>query len=160
MELRIGHGYDIHRLVGGRPLILGGVVIPFDRGLLGHSDADCLCHAITDALLGALALPDIGQFYPDTDEKTIAMDSMEILQNIYENEILSRGYKIVNIDCTIIAQEPKLAPHIHSMRSNLIKLLQLQWNQIGIKAKTNEGLDAIGEKKAIGCHGLCLLEKL
>ncbi|MDR0678401.1 MAG: 2-C-methyl-D-erythritol 2,4-cyclodiphosphate synthase [Holosporaceae bacterium] len=147
MKLRIGHGYDIHRLVEGRILILGGIKIPFERGLFGHSDADCLCHAITDALLGALALPDIGQFYPDTDEKTAGIDSTKILQNIYENEILCRGYKIENIDCTIIAQEPQLASYIHLMRSNLAKLLQLSKDQVGIKATTNEGLDAIGKKK-------------
>jgi 2-C-methyl-D-erythritol 2,4-cyclodiphosphate synthase len=160
MELRIGHGYDIHRSVEGRTLILGGIKIPFECGLLGHSDADCLCHAITDALLGALALPNIGQFYPDTDEKTTGIASTTILQNIYKNEILSRGYKIANIDCTIIAQAPKLTPYIHLMRNNLTKLLRIQENQIGIKATTNEGLDAIGEKKAIGCHSLCLIKKI
>ncbi|MDR1906801.1 MAG: 2-C-methyl-D-erythritol 2,4-cyclodiphosphate synthase [Puniceicoccales bacterium] len=160
MELRIGHGYDIHRLVGGRALILGGIEIPFERGLLGHSDADCLCHAITDGLLGALALPNIGQFYPDTDEKTKGIVSTKILQNIYEVKILSQSYVVVNIDCTIIAQEPKLAPYISTMRSNLAQLLQIQGNQIGIKATTNEGLDAIGEKQAIACHSVCLLGKM
>ncbi|MDR0740732.1 MAG: 2-C-methyl-D-erythritol 2,4-cyclodiphosphate synthase [Puniceicoccales bacterium] len=160
MELRIGHGYDIHRFVKGRKLILGGIEIPFKCGLLGHSDADCLCHAITDALLGALALPNIGQFYPDTDKKTIGITSTEILQNIYKNEILQRNYKIINIDCTIIAQEPKLAPHLNLMCQNLTKLLQLSGGQVGIKATTHEGLDAIGEKKAIACHSVCLLENL
>ncbi|MDR1366375.1 MAG: 2-C-methyl-D-erythritol 2,4-cyclodiphosphate synthase [Puniceicoccales bacterium] len=159
MELRIGHGYDIHRLVEGRILILGGVKIPFERGLLGHSDADCLCHAITDALLGALALPNIGQLYPDTDKATMGIASTEILQNIYENKILHCGYGIINIDCTIIAQEPKLAPYIHLMCSNLAKLLRVQATQIGIKATTNESLDAIGKKKAIACHSVCLLKK-
>jgi 2-C-methyl-D-erythritol 2,4-cyclodiphosphate synthase len=157
MELKIGHGYDIHRLVGGRKLILGGIEIPFDRGLLGHSDADCLCHAITDAMLGALALPNIGQFYLDSDEKTEGIYSTEILKNIYKNEILSRSYKIGNVDCTLIAQVPKLAPHIPSMRQNLNKLLNLNENQIGIKATTNEGLDAIGKETAIACHAVCLL---
>jgi 2-C-methyl-D-erythritol 2,4-cyclodiphosphate synthase len=160
MELRIGHGYDIHRLVMGRRLILGGIEIPFKYGLLGHSDADCLCHAITDALLGALALPNIGQFYPDTDETTAGMASTGILQNIYKNEVLQRNYKIINIDCTIIAQEPKLAPHLNLMRQNLAKLLQLSEKQMGAKATTHEGLDAIGKKKAIACHSVCLLEKL
>jgi 2-C-methyl-D-erythritol 2,4-cyclodiphosphate synthase len=159
MELRIGHGYDIHRLVSGRVLILGGVKIPFKYGLLGHSDADCLCHAITDALLGAMALPNIGQFYPDTDKATAGITSTKILQNIYKNEILFRSYKIINIDSTIIAQEPKLAPYLNLMRQNLIKLLQLSEDQIGIKATTNEGLDAIGEQKAIACHVVCLLKK-
>jgi 2-C-methyl-D-erythritol 2,4-cyclodiphosphate synthase len=160
MELRIGHGYDIHRFARGRRLILGGIEIPFAYGLLGHSDADCLCHAITDALLGALALPNIGQFYPDTDEATVGIASTKILQDIYKNEILRCNYKIINIDCTIIAQEPKLAPHLNLMRQNLIKLLQLSEGQVGIKATTHEGLDAIGEKKAIACHSVCLLERL
>ncbi|MDR0418534.1 MAG: 2-C-methyl-D-erythritol 2,4-cyclodiphosphate synthase [Puniceicoccales bacterium] len=159
MELRIGHGYDIHRLVEGRILILGGIKIPFERGLLGHSDADCLCHAIADAFLGALALPNIGQLYPDTDEKIMGIASTKILQNIYENKILHCGYKVANIDCTIVAQEPKLSPYIHLMRNNLAKLLRFQATQIGIKATTNENLDAIGEKKAIACHSVCLLKK-
>ncbi|MDR2812630.1 MAG: 2-C-methyl-D-erythritol 2,4-cyclodiphosphate synthase [Puniceicoccales bacterium] len=159
MELKIGHGYDIHCLVMGRALILGGVQVPFERGLFGHSDADCLCHAITDALLGALALPDIGQFYPDTDKKTTDIASTEILRNIYENEILYHGYKVENVDCTIIAQEPQLAPYIHLMRNNLAKLLRLSKDRIGVKATTNEGLDDIGAKKAIACHAVCLLSK-
>ncbi|MDR1590745.1 MAG: 2-C-methyl-D-erythritol 2,4-cyclodiphosphate synthase [Puniceicoccales bacterium] len=160
MELKIGHGYDIHRLIKGRALILGGIKIPFKYGLFGHSDADCLCHAITDALLGALALPDIGQSYPNTDERTMNINSTEILQNIYRNEILHRGYKIVNIDSTIIAQEPRLAPYIDQMRQKLTQLLQLSMEQIGIKATTNEGLDAIGEQRGIACHSVCLLNKM
>jgi 2-C-methyl-D-erythritol 2,4-cyclodiphosphate synthase len=159
MELRIGNGYDIHRLVAGRPLILGGISIPFTHGLLGHSDADCLCHAITDALLGALALPNIGQFYPDTDPANGGMLSTEILRNIFENYIHSRGYRIVNIDGVIIAEEPKLAPQIQSMRQNLCRIMHISPQQIGLKATTQEGLDSVGQRLAIACYAVCLLEK-
>jgi 2-C-methyl-D-erythritol 2,4-cyclodiphosphate synthase len=159
MELRIGNGYDIHRLGPGRKLVLGGVEIPFGRGLEGHSDADCLCHAITDALLGALALPDIGQFFPDTDPKTAGIDSTQILRTIYEREILPRFFRVINVDSTIIAQEPHLAPYLGAMRCKLSGILGVAGDRVGIKATTNEGLGAIGKCQAIACFSTCLLEK-
>ncbi|MDR0590738.1 MAG: 2-C-methyl-D-erythritol 2,4-cyclodiphosphate synthase [Puniceicoccales bacterium] len=159
MELRIGNGYDIHRLEPGRKLILGGVEIPFKKGLVGHSDADCLCHAITDALLGALALPDIGQFFPDTDPKTAGIDSTQMLRTIYEREILSRFFRVINVDSTIIAQEPHLASHLVGMRCALGGILGVAGDRIGIKATTSEGLGATGKRKAIACFATCLLEK-
>jgi 2-C-methyl-D-erythritol 2,4-cyclodiphosphate synthase len=160
MELRIGNGYDIHRLSFGRKLLLGGIEIPSNKGLLGHSDGDCVCHSIADALLGALALPNIGQFFPNRDPKIKGMDSKQILKTIYEREILSRSYLIINIDTTIIAQEPKLAPHIESMRTTLSGILNVSRDCIGLKATTNEGLDSIGRREAIACHSVCLLKKL
>jgi 2-C-methyl-D-erythritol 2,4-cyclodiphosphate synthase len=159
MELRIGNGYDIHRLVFGRKLILGGVEIPFERGLLGHSDGDCLCHAMADALLGALALPNIGQFFPNGDPQLRGIDSAQMLKTIYEREILPRSYRIVNTDSTIIAQKPHLATHLGTMRRTLGEVLGLNGDRIGIKATTNEVLDAIGKGEAIACHAVCLLEK-
>jgi 2-C-methyl-D-erythritol 2,4-cyclodiphosphate synthase len=159
MELRIGNGYDIHRLGPGRMLILGGIEIPFKKGLVGHSDADCLCHAIADALLGALALPDIGQFFPDTDPKTAGIDSTQMLRTIYEREILARSFRVINVDGTIIAQEPHLAPHLGAMRRTLGGILGVADDRVGIKATTNEGLGGVGKCKAIACFAVCLLEK-
>jgi 2-C-methyl-D-erythritol 2,4-cyclodiphosphate synthase len=159
MELRIGNGYDIHRLGPGRRLVLGGVEIPFGRGLVGHSDADCLCHAIADALLGALALPDIGQFFPDTDPKTAGIDSTQMLRTIYERETLPRSFRVINVDSTLIAQEPHLAPYLEAMRRTLGGIFEVGSDRVGVKATTNEGLGAIGKCKAIACFTVCLLEK-
>ncbi|MDR2806738.1 MAG: 2-C-methyl-D-erythritol 2,4-cyclodiphosphate synthase [Puniceicoccales bacterium] len=160
MDLRIGHGYDIHRLDFGRKFILGAVEIPFPKGLVGHSDGDCVCHSLTDALLGALALPNIGQFFPDTDPKIKDSDSKQILKIIYEREILSRSYRVLNVDCTIVAQEPKIAPYIEAMRAILSKILNIDGECVGLKATTNEGLDAIGRSEAIACYSVCLLRKV
>lgn len=154
--IRIGHGYDVHRLVEGRRLILGGVQIPYEKGLLGHSDADVLSHAITDALLGALALPDIGSRFPDSDPKFKDADSIELLKNAY-SEILSTGYSISNIDCTVIAEKPKLKPFIYPMRKVIAEALSTDISNVNIKATTEEGLGLRGE--GIGAHAVVLLEK-
>ena len=154
--IRIGHGYDVHRLVEGRRLILGGVQIPYEKGLLGHSDADVLSHAITDALLGALALPDIGTRFPDSDPKFKDADSIELLKNAY-SEILSTGYSVSNIDCTVIAEKPKLKPFIYPMRKVIAEALSTDISNINIKATTEEGLGLRGE--GIGAHAVVLLEK-
>ena len=155
-KYRIGIGYDIHRLVEGRELIIGGVKITHEKGLLGHSDADVLVHAIIDALLGALALDDIGTLFPDTDPKYKDADSMLLLKNVYE-KVLKEGYKISNIDSNIIAQSPKMMPYIPKMKEVLAKLLALSENDISIKAKTKEKLDAVGESKAIESNAVVLL---
>lgn len=137
--MRIGLGYDVHKLTEDRKLIIGGVEIPHDKGLLGHSDADVLIHAIMDSILGALALGDIGKHFPDTDEEYKGADSMKLLEHVY-NLITSKGYKIGNIDSTIIAQSPKMAPYIENMRSNISKVLNTDIDNINIKATTEEGL--------------------
>lgn len=155
--MRIGHGYDVHKLVENRDLILGGVKIPHDLGLLGHSDADVLLHAIMDALLGAAALGDIGKHFPDTDEKFKDADSMKLLEHVFEL-ITDKGYTIENIDCTIIAQKPKLSPFIEQMRINISKKLNISLNQINVKATTEEKLGFTGECKGISCHSVCLLK--
>ncbi len=156
--MRIGTGYDIHKLVEGRQLILGGVTIPHTRGLLGHSDADCLVHAIIDALLGAAALGDIGTHFPDTDPTYKNADSMALL--LTTAQMLSdKGYTIANIDSTIIAQQPKLALYITPMRKSLSTALSLDIDNISIKAKTNEGMDATGEGNAIICMAAALINK-
>ena len=155
--MRIGHGYDVHKLVENRDLILGGVKIPHDLGLLGHSDADVLLHAIMDALLGAAALGDIGKHFPDTDEKFKDADSMKLLKHVFEL-ITDKGYTIENIDCTIIAQKPKLSPFIEQMRINISKTLNISLNQINVKATTEEKLGFTGECKGISCHSVCLLK--
>jgi 2-C-methyl-D-erythritol 2,4-cyclodiphosphate synthase len=155
-NFRIGIGYDIHRLVEGRELIIGGVKITHEKGLLGHSDADVLVHAIIDALLGALALDDIGVLFPDTDPKYKDADSMLLLKNVYE-KVLKEGYKISNVDSNIIAQSPKMMPYIPKMKEALAKLLALSVNDISIKAKTKEKLDAVGESKAIESNAVVLL---
>ncbi|MBP5217260.1 MAG: 2-C-methyl-D-erythritol 2,4-cyclodiphosphate synthase [Bacilli bacterium] len=145
---RIGFGEDIHRLVEGRPLILSGVRIPFEKGLLGHSDADVVYHAVSDAILGSFALGDIGKHFPDNEERTAGMDSSEIVKYCYAL-IQKQGYEIANIDIAISCERPKLAPHIMQMRQNLAGLLNIALEQVSIKAMTNEGLDAVGEGKAI-----------
>ncbi|MBE6549030.1 MAG: 2-C-methyl-D-erythritol 2,4-cyclodiphosphate synthase [Ruminococcaceae bacterium] len=157
--MRIGHGYDVHRLVEGRDLILGGVKIEHETGLLGHSDADVLLHAISDALLGAAALGDIGKLFPDNDEKYAGADSLVLLRKVGVH-LFSAGYKIVNIDATVIAQAPKLAPHICQMRRNIAHALNIDFSDISVKATTEEGLGFSGEKKGIAAHAVCLIDKL
>ena len=154
--MRIGHGYDVHRLVPDRPLILGGVNIPHTLGLLGHSDADVLVHAVMDALLGAAALGDIGKLFPDTDPQYKGIDSLILLDRVREH-IAGAGYAIGNIDVTVIAQKPKLAPHIPEMRKNLCRVLDIEENQVNIKATTEERLGFTGSEEGIACHAVCLL---
>lgn len=154
--MRIGLGYDVHKLTEDRKLIIGGVEIPHDKGLLGHSDADVLIHAIMDSILGALALGDIGKHFPDTDEKYKGADSMKLLEYVY-NLITSKGYKIGNIDSTIIAQSPKMAPYIENMRNNISKTLNTDIDNINIKATTEEGLGFTGAKQGIASQSICLL---
>jgi len=157
--MRIGLGYDIHRLIKGRQLILGGVTIPYPKGLLGHSDADVLCHAIADSLLGAAALGDIGQHFPNTDKRYKDISSLILLKHVL---ILTRkaGYTINNIDCMIAAEAPRLAPHITAMRRNLASALKLRSSQVSVKATTNEGLDDIGKGRGIWAQAVCLLETI
>lgn len=157
--MRIGQAYDIHQLVEGRDLILGGVMIPHDKGLLGHSDADCLLHAIAESLLGALALGDLGTYFPDDDIKYKNMDSMFILKECYQM-VLKKGYDITNIDTTIIAQRPKMRGYIDLMRKNIAGALNVDVARISIKATTNEKLGPIGEEKAIACLAISLLEEI
>lgn len=154
---RIGLGYDIHTLVSGRDLIIGGVKISHEKGLMGHSDADVLIHAIIDALLGALALSDIGTLFPDTDKKFKDADSTLLLAKVYE-KVKERGYNIVNIDSNIIAQEPKMMPYILKMRETLDRILNIGQQNISIKAKTNEKMDAVGQKLAIEAQAVVLLK--
>lgn len=155
---RIGQGFDLHRLVEGRALVLGGVKIAHTKGLLGHSDADVLIHAIIDSLLGALCLGDIGQHFPDTDSKYKDANSVELLKKVLEL-IEGKGYEIVNIDSTIQAQEPKLMPHIMLIRENLAKNINIDINQISVKAKTYEKQDSIGKGEAIAVYCNALLKK-
>ena len=154
---RIGLGYDIHTLVSGRDLIIGGVKISHEKGLMGHSDADVLIHAIIDSLLGALALSDIGTLFPDTDKKFKDADSTLLLAKVYE-KVKERGYNIVNIDSNIIAQEPKMMPYIPKMRETLDRILNIGQQNISIKAKTNEKMDAVGQKLAIEAQAVVLLK--
>ena len=156
---RVGIGYDIHRLVEGRDLIIGGVKITHEKGLLGHSDADVLVHAIIDALLGALALDDIGTLFPDTDPKYKDADSMKLLKFVVE-KVLNEGYKIVNLDTNIIAQSPKMMPYIPKMKVAIANLLNIEISDISIKAKTKEKLDSVGENRAIEANAVVLLESL
>ena len=158
MNMRIGHGYDVHRLVKDRRLVLGGVEIPFEYGLLGHSDADVLLHAVCDALLGAAALGDIGKHFPDNDERYAGIDSMLLLKNTAEL-LKSNGYRLVNIDATVLAQRPKLAPYIEGMRQNISSVLHTDVNNISIKATTEEGLGFTGDGSGIAAHAVCLIEK-
>ena len=152
-----GHGYDIHKLVPGRKLILGGVEIPHSKGLLGHTDADVLTHAIIDALLGAAGLGDIGQHFPDNNPKWKDANSFDLLEITYES-IKNKGYKIINIDSTIVAEGPKLAPYISQMKKAISIALEIKENRINIKAKTNEGLDSIGQKNAICAWAVSLID--
>jgi len=154
--LRIGHGYDVHRLVEGRKLILGGVEIPYDKGLLGHSDADVLVHAVMDALLGAAALGDIGKLFPDSDDAYSGIDSLILLKKVGE-VLRENGYRIENIDSTIIAQKPKLAPYILSMREKIAVTLEIPLDRVSVKATTEEKLGFTGEGLGIAAHGVCLI---
>jgi 2-C-methyl-D-erythritol 2,4-cyclodiphosphate synthase len=156
MDLRIGNGYDIHQLVGDRPLILGGITIPHDRGLLGHSDADALTHAIMDAMLGALSLGDIGHYFPPTDPQWAGADSQKLLIQVHDL-IQAEGWRIGNLDTVIVAERPKIKPHIGAMRDRLADSLQIAPNQIGIKATTNEKMDAIGREEGIAAYAVALL---
>ena len=156
-DMRIGHGYDVHRLVPERKLILGGVEIPHTTGLLGHSDADVLTHAIMDAVLGALALGDIGKLFPDSDKAYEGADSIELMKKILPL-ICSLGMKISNIDATVIAEKPKLSPYIDQMRSNIALALDLPVSAVSIKATTEEGLGFSGAGLGIAAHAVCLLE--
>lgn len=157
--MRVGMGYDVHKLVENRKLILGGVEIQHEKGLLGHSDADVLLHAIMDSILGALALGDIGKHFPDTDEKYKGEDSMKLLEFVY-NLIKEKGYAIGNLDATIIAQAPKMAPHIQTMRANIAKVLNTDIDNINVKATTEEGLGFTGNKEGISAQSICLLVKI
>ena len=159
LPFRIGHGYDVHRLVPERDLILGGVKIPHETGLLGHSDADVLTHAVMDALLGALALGDIGKLFPDNDPSYKGADSLA-LAKVVIREVRARGWEIANLDATILAQAPKLAPHIQIMRENLANALETDVDRISVKATTEEKLGFTGEKLGIAAHAVCLLSHL
>jgi 2-C-methyl-D-erythritol 4-phosphate cytidylyltransferase/2-C-methyl-D-erythritol 2,4-cyclodiphosphate synthase len=155
--MRIGTGYDLHRLVEGRPLILAGVTIPFDRGLLGHSDADIVCHAVTDAVLGAAALGDIGRLFPDTDPEWKDADSLELLAGAVAR-VHAAGLVVANVDVTVIAERPKLLPHLDAMRANLAAALGIDVAAVSVKGKTNEGVDATGRADAMACHAVALLK--
>ncbi|MBL1177559.1 2-C-methyl-D-erythritol 2,4-cyclodiphosphate synthase [Pantanalinema sp. GBBB05] len=154
--IRIGNGYDIHRLVPERPLILGGIKIDHSLGLLGHSDADVLTHAIMDAMLGALSLGDIGHYFPPTDPQWAGADSLKLLEQV-DQLIQARGWQIGNIDSVIVAERPKLKPHIAAMRDRLATVLKLQPDQVGVKATTNEKLDATGREEGIAAYAVVLL---
>jgi 2-C-methyl-D-erythritol 2,4-cyclodiphosphate synthase len=156
--MRIGHGYDVHKLVEGRDLILGGVKIPHEVGLLGHSDADVLLHAVSDALLGAAGLGDIGKHFPDTDPRYKGADSLKLLQIVGE-KVAEAGYRISNIDVTMIAQRPKLRPHIAQMEQNIALALNLDISRVNVKATTEERLGFTGEELGMACHAVCLLEE-
>ena len=157
--MRVGLGYDVHKLVEGRDLIIGGVLIPYEKGLLGHSDADVLLHAISDALLGAAALGDIGKHFPDTDPKYKGADSLKLLEHV--GKLLEENlYIIENIDATIIAQRPKMAPHIPQMRENIAKVLGLEVDQVNVKATTEEGLGFTGSGEGISSQAICAIEKI
>ncbi len=156
--MRIGHGYDVHRLVEGRKLILGGVDIPFEKGLLGHSDADVLTHALMDALLGAAALGDIGKLFPDNDDAFLGADSIGLLRRVCA-VLAEHGYIIGNVDCTVLAQRPKLAPHISLMRENLAAAMGVDVARVSVKATTEEHLGFTGEGLGIAAHAVALLEE-
>ncbi len=158
-NFRIGHGYDVHRLVKGRPLILGGVTIPYEHGLLGHSDADVLTHAVMDALLGAAALHDIGYHFPDSDPTYAGADSLKLAAHVAAL-LRKSGYAIGNIDATLIAQRPKIAPYIEAMRQNLAAALDISSDRVNIKATTEEHLGFTGEGLGMAAHAVCLIEVL
>ena len=156
MGLRIGHGYDVHRLVAERPLILGGVTIPYERGLLGHSDADVLAHAVMDALLGAAALGDIGGMFPDSDERWRGADSLRLLEQVTAR-LAENGWAIGNVDATVLAQAPKLVPHIPEMRRRLAAAMGIDVTQVSVKATTEEHLGFTGTGEGMACHAVALL---
>ena len=157
--LRIGHGYDVHRLVEGRRLILGGVEVPHTLGLLGHSDADVLTHAVMDALLGAAGLGDIGRHFPDTDPAYAGADSLKLLDYVVEL-LEAQGWKVGNVDATILAQRPKLAPHLEQMRENLAARMKVEPEQVNVKATTEEKLGFTGSGEGIAAHSVCLLRRI
>ena len=156
--MRIGHGYDVHKLVEGRDLILGGVKIEYELGLLGHSDADVLLHAVSDALLGAAGLRDIGYHFPDTDPKYKGADSRVLLREVRQ-KVADAGYRISNVDVTMIAQRPKLKPHIEQMMANIASDLQIDVSRVNVKATTEEKLGFTGSGEGMSCHAVCLLEE-
>ena len=157
--MRIGHGYDVHRLVVGRKLILGGVEVPFEKGLDGHSDADVLAHAVMDAMLGAAALGDIGKLFPDNDDAYLGADSMELLKKV-RDVLRAHGWKIGNLDATVITQRPKLAPYIDTMRSNIADALETDVSNISVKATTEERLGFTGSGEGIAAHAVCLIQRV
>lgn len=157
-NLRIGHGYDVHRLVEGRKLILGGVTIPYEKGLLGHSDADVLTHAVMDALLGAAGLGDIGKHFPDTDPAYAGADSLKLLERVV-NLLRENRFAVGNVDATILAQRPKLAPHIPAMRDNLARTMGVEPSQVNVKATTEEGLGFTGAGEGMAAHAVALIER-
>lgn len=159
MNLRVGEGWDVHALVSGRPLVLGGVTIPHSHGLAGHSDADALLHAITDALLGAAGLGDIGRHFPDTDPAYAGADSQQLLQAAWRL-VAGAGFRLVNIDSTVVAQAPRLAPHIDAMRERIAAAVGLPADAVNVKAKTAERMGPVGEGRAIEARAVCLLLKL
>ena len=156
--MRIGHGYDVHRLVEGRDLILGGVKIPYELGLLGHSDADVLLHAVSDALLGAAGLRDIGYHFPDTDPRYKGADSRVLLREVRQ-KIADAGYRVGNVDVTMIAQKPKLKPYIEQMMQNIAEDLQIDVSRVNVKATTEEKMGFTGSGEGMSCHAVCLLEE-
>lgn len=158
-KLRVGHGYDVHRLTEGRALILGGVTVPFDRGLLGHSDADVLTHAVMDALLGAAALGDIGQLFPDSDEAYAGADSIALLRRVTAL-LREHGWQVGNVDATVVAQAPRLAPHIPDMRRRLAEAVGLDVDCVSVKATTEEKLGFTGSGEGIAAHAVALIERL
>ena len=157
--MRIGHGYDVHRLVEGRSLILGGVHIPFEKGLDGHSDADVLTHAVMDALLGAAAMGDIGKLFPDTDDRYLGADSIALLREV-DRRLTEAGYRLGNLDVTVIAQRPKLAPYIDAMRARIADALGADISAVSVKATTEEHLGFTGDGSGIAAHAVCLIEPL
>lgn len=157
--MRIGHGYDVHRLVEGRKLILGGVEIPFEKGLDGHSDADVLVHAVMDALLGAAALGDIGKLFPDNDDAYLGADSVELLKKV-RDVLQEHGWKLSNLDATVIAQRPKLAPYIDTMRKQIADALETDVGSVSVKATTEERLGFTGSGEGIAAHAVCLIERV
>lgn len=154
--MRIGHGYDVHKLAEGRKCIIGGVEIPYEKGLLGHSDADVLLHAVSDALLGAAAMGDIGHLFPDTDDRFLNADSLELLKEVVR-QVEAKGYQVGNVDATIIAQAPKMAPHLLPMRQNIADACHTDIDCINVKATTEEGLGFTGSKEGISAHAVALL---
>ncbi len=156
--MRIGHGYDVHKLVEGRDLIIGGVKIPYEKGLLGHSDADVLLHAVSDSLLGAAAMGDIGGMFPDNDPQFLGADSLVLLRSVFQR-LRDNGYKIVNVDATVIAQKPKMKAYIPEMRMNIAAALSTDIDNISVKATTEEEMGFTGRGEGISAHSVCLIEK-
>lgn len=157
--MRIGHGYDVHKLVENRELIVGGVHIPYEKGLLGHSDADVLLHAVSDALLGATAMGDIGGMFPDNDPEYLGADSLVLLREVFQR-LRDNGYSVINVDCTVIAQKPKMKPYIPEMRMNIAAALSTDADNISVKATTEEEMGFTGRGEGISAHCVCLIDKV